>query len=103
MEYHLTSFQCVFGITVSQYKVFKLYSQRCPAQFFPLVKQYLQPQPKTGVRQQMNAALHNIFSDAEVGGKFCCHIRTTNIFSILTLCGRRDLCKDIEFLITWMV
>ncbi len=53
--------------------------------------QYLESEPETGVGQQMNAALHNIFSDAEVGGKLCFYIRTIEVFSILTLCGRRDI------------
>lgn len=38
--------------------------------------QHLESEPETGVGQQMNAALHNIFSDVEVGGKLCFHIRT---------------------------
>ncbi len=59
-------------------------------------RQYLESEPETRVRQQMNAALHNIFSDAEVGGKLCFHIWTTNIFNILTLRGRRDLCRESD-------
>lgn len=44
----------------------------------------------------MNAALHNIFSDAEVGGKLRFDIRTPNIFNILTLQGRRDFWRDSD-------
>lgn len=56
---------------------------------------YLEAEPEAGVGQQMDAALHDVFSDAEVGGKLCFHIRTVKIFNILTLIGgRRDFCKD---------
>lgn len=66
--------------------------QRSPSHY----RQYLESEPETGVGQQMNAALHNIFSDAEVGGKLCFHIRATDIFNILTLHGRRDFWRDSD-------
>ena len=61
----------------------------------------LEPESETGVRQQVNAALHYIFSDAEVEGELCLHIRTTNIVNILTLQGRGVLWRDT--MVRWIM
>lgn len=55
---------------------------------------YLEAEPETGVRQQVDAALHHVLGDAEVGGELGFHVGAVQIFSVLALGGRRHLCRD---------
>lgn len=67
---------------------------------------YLETDPEIWVRQQMNAALHHVFGDAEVGGELCFHIWAVKIFNILTLRGRGDFWRqwwwDGWYLTDWL-
>lgn len=60
--------------------------------FPPWLTHHLEPESEAGVRQQVDAALHDVFSNIEVWWELCLHVRS--IISFLTLCRRRHLWKD---------
>lgn len=60
----------------------------------PAGGRYLEAEPETGVGQQMDAALHHLLGDDEVGRQLGFNVGTAEIFSVLTLGGRGNLCRD---------
>lgn len=57
-------------------------------------EQYLEAEPETGLGQQVDAALHHVLGDAEVGGELRLHVGAVQILRVLALSGRRHLCRD---------
>lgn len=55
---------------------------------------YLEAEAETGVGQQVDAALHHVLGDAEVGEELGLHVGPVEIFSVLALAGRRNLCRE---------
>lgn len=55
---------------------------------------YLEAEPQTGVGQQVDAALHHVPGDAEVGGQLSLHVGDVEIVNVLILGGGRNLCGD---------